>query len=428
MPIYHSPVETYGQFENISLDDLCSLQQNYTLLESEDDYGLIILLPAGERVVPTWFKCLLGSLYILCILWAVPGNLQTIYRAISNSKKWTSTNILVATLAVTDLLTLCSTVPTEMTYFLTRYQAWAFDSAACPGLTFLQNSAILLNAAVLCLIAWDRYRGVVNALTTGSTRNPRLMLILIAASAVVCFVVSAPTIFYWETYEFLVATEKPPYIDFCGVYRWCAANQRIRQTDPNSLPAYYTSLFVFIFVPLMSVYIVFYVEIIRFLWLRKPVGNNAVGRQRKKRIATALFILIAAFCICRMPIWIFILITMVTTVPNSIENIILKCCLAFLSVVNTGLNPHLYMVIGDPLKNKRRKKCMSAFCKIVCFCCSENAVGEGSTSISTSGDNSGAKAGDGNPGMDSNIQKETVVQTLSASASSEKDAAEPAAE
>lgn len=103
--------------------------------------------------------------------------LQTIYRS-----SWSKTNVLVGALALSDLLTVSCTTPTEIAsvihdlniwvyatsickyFWLTfqvRFEYQDFGRLGCVSLPFLQSAAILSNALILCLIAYDRYLCVV---------------------------------------------------------------------------------------------------------------------------------------------------------------------------------------------------------------------------------------------------------------------------
>ena len=131
------------------------------------------------------------------------------------------------------------------------------------------------------------------------------------------------------------------------------------------------------FIPLFFVFLILYCRIGYFLWLRSPVGSiNSSGYQatlaRKKQVAVALFWLVFAFFICRMPSWIFIIVTMFgEDVPFGTGMRMAKSSLMFLSVLNTALDPWLYSRLNEPLKKTLRSCSTSCLQSISIFdsCC-----------------------------------------------------------
>lgn len=120
-----------------------------------------------------------------------------------------------------------------------------------------------------------------------------------------------------------------------------------------------------IFVPLFFIFVVLYGRIGHFLWVRSPIGTGNVSNvhlAKKKRVAWALFWLIFWFFFCRMPNWIFVMVTMFQEDEHVTSAILMtKSTLVFLSVLNTVVNPWLYSQLNEPLK-KTIKSCSDQFC------------------------------------------------------------------
>ena len=104
---------------------------------------------------------------------------------------WSKTNVLIGALALSDLLTVSCTTPTEISSVIHDLNIWVipiahisvrgmsfvlffliqklpcefrnqdFGQLGCVSFPFLQSAAILSNALILCLIAYDRYVCVV---------------------------------------------------------------------------------------------------------------------------------------------------------------------------------------------------------------------------------------------------------------------------
>lgn len=117
-----------------------------------------------------------------------------------------------------------------------------------------------------------------------------------------------------------------------------------------------------IFVPLFLFFVVLYGRVGHFLWIRTPIGTSSgdttnLHLARKRRVAWALFWLVFWFFVCRMPNWIFVMVTMFEDEnEDSSAMQMLKSALVFLSVLNTVVNPWLYSQLNDSLK-KTMKSC-----------------------------------------------------------------------
>lgn len=121
---------------------------------------------------------------------------------------------------------------------------------------------------------------------------------------------------------------------------------------------------------------VLYGRIGHFLWIRTPIGISGdsynLQLARKKSIAWALFWLVFWFFFCRMPNWIFVMVTMFEDEQVTSAMLMLKSTLVFLSVLNTVVNPWLYSQLNESLKKTIRNCKDHSFCGYRCTfrsCC-----------------------------------------------------------
>lgn len=132
-----------------------------------------------------------------------------------------------------------------------------------------------------------------------------------------------------------------------------------------------------IFVPLFIFFTVLYGRIGHFLWIRTPIGTSDdafnLHLAKKKRIAWALFWLVFWFFFCRMPNWIFVMVTMFQVDgQDTSAMLMIKSTLVFLSVLNTVVNPWLYSRLNESLKKTIRNCQDHSFCGYHCTfrsCC-----------------------------------------------------------
>ena len=123
--------------------------------------------------------------------------------------------------------------------------------------------------------------------------------------------VAMPCLWLWRISTLIIIDDVPDPefgIDFCSSFSTCLFNEESR--------IYHSLLCAAIFVPLLSFFSIAYCKMGHFLWLRKPVHvevstQSTLDRQmsRKKRVATGLFVTMATFIFCRIPIWIYVMVS-----------------------------------------------------------------------------------------------------------------------
>ena len=123
-----------------------------------------------------------------------------------------------------------------------------------------------------------------------------------------------PVLWVWRSSTVIVGSTKEPQVttmDFCRVFPCCLKNPNLSDNFESNI--YYFCLCGFIFCPLFLFFSAIYARIAHFLWIRKVVGAGASAKEqmhRKKKIAIALLGLVLAFFICRVPSWIFVMVSL----------------------------------------------------------------------------------------------------------------------
>ena len=100
------------------------------------------------------------------MLLSILGNSAVIAIVVKNKHMRTTTNYLIANMAVSDLLLSAFAVPRELTEIFIGYQAWLIDgpadAALCKIVYFLQEVSTAVSIRGIVVITLDRYTGVVS--------------------------------------------------------------------------------------------------------------------------------------------------------------------------------------------------------------------------------------------------------------------------
>jgi 7 transmembrane receptor (rhodopsin family) len=194
----------------------------------------------------------------------------------------------------------------------------------------------------------------------------------------------------WRAHLFIMSGvyEEQPYgVDFCSVFQVCVSNPSYDTSSDSFYYIYHVCLCGAIFCPLFLLFTAIYARIGHFLWVRRVVGGGSGAKQqikRKKRIALALLGLVVSFFVCRMPNWIFVILAMSQLIEEMTPTIyMMKVTFVFLSVLNTSLNPMLYVLVDEPM-SKTLSSCSSTLFDGFCLCCQSP---DSPNQVSFNGDN-----------------------------------------
>ena len=107
------------------------------------------------------FKVTKFCLYLAILLFSVVGNSMVIYTICSNVAVRTSSNLLVLNLALCDLATTLTSIPSDIALEENNYE-WMFGAAFCKILWPSQTFTVTSSALTLVVITADRYRAIVH--------------------------------------------------------------------------------------------------------------------------------------------------------------------------------------------------------------------------------------------------------------------------
>ncbi|XP_026057526.1 D(3) dopamine receptor [Carassius auratus] len=159
---------------------------------SEGNYSLI----SGTEEVKRNYYAMLFSLLILAIVF---GNVLVCIAVLREKALQTTTNYLVVSLAVADLL-VASLVMPWVVYLEVVGGAWLFSRLYCN--VFVTLDVMMCTASILnlCAISIDRYTAVVMPVLYNTTHSSRKRVsVMIATVWVLAFAVSCPLLFGFNT-------------------------------------------------------------------------------------------------------------------------------------------------------------------------------------------------------------------------------------
>ncbi|XP_031437780.1 5-hydroxytryptamine receptor 1B [Clupea harengus] len=173
------PTPVIGELLNISTNDTNS---NYTPKAVEKDANLAFQASVGIILALLTFATTLSNAFVIA----------TIYQS---RKLHTPANLLIASLAVTDLLVSILVMPVSALY--TVSQTWTLGQVMCD--IWLSSDITCCTASILhlCVIALDRYWAITDAVEYSKKRTSGRAAGMIATAWVISISISLPP-FFWR--------------------------------------------------------------------------------------------------------------------------------------------------------------------------------------------------------------------------------------
>ncbi|KAK2886504.1 D(3) dopamine receptor isoform X2 [Channa argus] len=160
-----------------------------------------------------------AMLYSLLILAIVFGNVLVCLAVLRERSLQTTTNYLVVSLAVADLLVASLVMPWAV-YLEVVGGAWLFSRLYCN--IFVTLDVMMCTASILnlCAISIDRYTAVVMPMLYNTThRSRKRVLVMIATVWVLAFAVSCPLLFGFNTTDdpMVCSISNPEFVIYSSV-------------------------------------------------------------------------------------------------------------------------------------------------------------------------------------------------------------------
>ncbi|KAK4301746.1 hypothetical protein Pmani_026127 [Petrolisthes manimaculis] len=304
------------------------LCNNFTRTTEEDqafEYALIVAI-----VVPIIFG--------IIVLVGLFGNTLVVIVIIANKQMRSTTNYLIFSLAMADLLFIVFCVPfTASDYIL---PSWPFGNIWCQTVQYLTYVTAYASVYTLLLLSFDRFLAVVHPIVSLTIRTERNAIYAIS--------------FSW----FLILTSCIPLYLCHGIKKQNFEGEVFIQCsflDENyNHSAFHIGFITTMYFMPLTVIVVLYLMILKRLWY--GVGNRSAESVRgKKRVTRMVVIVVVTFIVCWFPIQLVLLLKSLDMYEMTTFRIITQIAAQVLAYINSCVNPILYAFLSDPFRKAFRK-------------------------------------------------------------------------
>ncbi|XP_059139125.1 allatostatin-A receptor-like [Physella acuta] len=306
-----------------------------------------------EIIIPTIFG-------FICVL-GLFGNSLVILVVLADKHMRNTTNILILSLAVADLLFILFCVPITATRYALSVSP--FGDIGCKVSQYAVYVCAYASVYTLVVMSLDRYLAVVHAIRSMTLRSERNTWFAIAIIWIIILCGNIPILIQFEEMHYVFGNEnRSTCINIADL-----ENERIGK-------ALFGSFFFFGYViPLGITMLLYGLMLKRLLYGVVPGGANqsAESIRAKKRVTRMVVIVVVIFAICWLPI------QMILFTQNFQENVewsaayisiqMAANCLAYM---NSCVNPILYAFLSENFRRSFRRF----------LCCTESSSTSGRTS------------------------------------------------
>ncbi|XP_027700367.1 endothelin receptor type B [Vombatus ursinus] len=320
--------------------------------------GLSPTMCSGQTEIKETFKYINTVVSCLVFVLGIIGN-STLLRIIYKNKCMRNgPNILIASLALGDLLHIITDIPINVYKLLA--EDWPFGVEMCKLVPFIQKASVGITVLSLCALSIDRYRAVASWSRIKGIGVPKWTAVEIVLIWVVSVVLAIPEAI---GFDMIAMDYKGKYLRICLLH----------PTQKTSFMQFYKTikdwwLFSFYFCLPLAITAFFY-TLMTCEMLRKKSGMQiALNDHLKQRreVAKTVFCLVLVFALCWLPLHLSRILKLTIydqSDPNRCELLSFLLVLDYIGInmasLNSCINPiALYLV------SKRFKNCFKS-----CLCC-----------------------------------------------------------
>lgn len=269
------------------------------------------------------------------------GNLLVIIVVFWNKQMRNTTNILIVSLAIADLLFIVVCVP--FTAVVYAVPTWPFGSPFCKAYQYVIHVTAHASVYTLVLMSADRYMAVVHPISSMVLRTEWNTYLAIGVAWFVILGCNVPMLLEFDV------------ISFDKQHTYCLNVKTIE--DPDHSKVFYACFFFFALVLPLGIICVLYSLMIRRLLgcgghSRMASSKSSDSSMRAKRRVTKLVVVVVAiFTVCWLPLQIIFMVQAFGSYPNMEEGwIAVKLGANCLAYLNSCVNPILYAFLSDKFR------------------------------------------------------------------------------
>ncbi|KAL4635241.1 delta-type opioid receptor-like [Arapaima gigas] len=281
----------------------------------------------------------LTAVYSVVFVVGLSGNCLVMYVIIRYTKMKTATNIYIFNLALADAL-VTTTMPFQSTDYLLN--SWPFGEVVCKVFISIDYYNMFTSIFTLTMMSVDRYIAVCHPVKALDFRTPRKAKIINVCIWILSSAAGMPALVLGSTQTNNGTTEcalqfPEPYVYWDTLMKVC--------------------VFIFAFVvPVLIITVCYSLMILRLKSVRLLSGSREKDRNLR-RITKLVLVVVAVFVVCWTPIHIFVLVKVLTSVPNTTGVTAAYFFCVALGYTNSSLNPILYAFLDENFK-----RCFKDFC------------------------------------------------------------------
>ena len=289
--------------------------------------------------------------YIAIMLLSLLGNAAVIAIVAKNRHMRTTTNSLIANMAVSDMLLSVFAVPRELTQIFVGYQGWLIDGPSgailCKVVYFFQETSTAVSIQSIVVITLDRYIGIVQPFRKPFITPKRLKLVI----ALIWLI----SMGLHGIYFYIARLKRVNGISICS-FSFEPAFGNLK-----ALRIHFIVLSVFLIAIPLAIITVLYSLIFRALRREKPIwkgfSTSLIKSRRKEntKITKKILAIIILFVICILPIDIIgflFFFWWYNEIPCGMDQLSFTAKFVFYS--NASLNPCIYFLLNGRYRRALR--------------------------------------------------------------------------
>lgn len=284
------------------------------------------------------------SIYVITIIVALLGNVLVIYAVFNFQHMRTTTNVLIANMAVADLITTIFAMPYSIFYLFmqSRWFGGLAGTMACKLVHFIIATTIAASIVALFLVSLERFCAVIYPLKyIKFIHNKKLLTAIIWLVSFASMIV------------FLVVHRVNEFNDGTVL---CQIEWNPEFHPYHSPKVFYSLVSIILYVVPLSCTSVMYIIIIRKLWRRRVPGNRSEVNRRaairsRKSVIKMLIVVLVVFALCWLPVHI-----MHVLINFFYQSVFQKLSpwtvmmLFWVSHANSAINPYIFITMNQSFR------------------------------------------------------------------------------
>ena len=322
---------------------------------------MFFFFPLGSgstEIFSTTSKIVITCVYAVSIMFGLAGNSLGLHLALKKRAGNHAINMLIANMAVADLLVTVFAMPYTLIYLHIglRWIGGVMGQITCKIVHFSYQVSIPASIFTVLLVSLDRFFAIWYPMRGNVFRKVKIT----TAAIWVCSAAYA--------IPFKIAND---------IYEHNGSYYCLRFFSPfdneKSQQMYYLITFVFLYCIPLLILLVLYTLISRRVWRRKIPGNVSKARHRsteeeKRRIIKALILIVVVFAVCWFPAHIMHYLVyfrkdVYFTISPEVEVFFFWLCHA-----NSFINPCLYVFLSQGYR-KYMSRSLHRLCCCCAYCC-----------------------------------------------------------